>query len=164
MNNPSKPFIHYLSCLKQVLVEHAEIDSFLDSRLAENMFPVHQQISTAISFALRCCCPLIGTDVVSFHKNSTRMGLVAEIDKTIQFLSDIPPERFTHSSIESVTITAGFAERTFNREDFVLLYALPNFLFHISMAYAALRASGVLLGKTDFDQIHHYPDGFNFED
>ena len=45
----------------------------------------------------------------------------------------------------------------------VFLYGLPNFLFHITMGYAALRGAGVALGKADFDALHSYPEGFRFE-
>ena len=36
-------------------------------------------------------------------------------------------------------------------------YALPNFFFHLSMAYAILRHLGVAVGKPDFDGWHVYP-------
>ena len=41
--------------------------------------------------------------------------------------------------------------------DFLYLYGMPNFMFHLTMGYAALRASGVALGKADFDGFHAYP-------
>jgi len=44
----------------------------------------------------------------------------------------------------------------------VLSYAMPNFFFHLCMAYALLRAQGVPLGKPDFDGWHRYAPGFSF--
>ena len=38
----------------------------------------------------------------------------------------------------------------FTGEVFLKHWALPNFFFHISMAYALLRQAGVELGKSDF--------------
>jgi uncharacterized protein len=48
--------------------------------------------------------------------------------------------------------------------DFLYLYGLPNFFFHLTMGYAALRAAGADLGKADFDGFHAYAAGFRFSD
>ena len=37
-------------------------------------------------------------------------------------------------------------------------FALPNFFFHVTTAYAILRANGVALGKPDFLQHLGPPD------
>ncbi len=39
---------------------------------------------------------------------------------------------------------------------------MPNFLFHLSMGFAVLRAGGLEIGKGDFDGLHEYPRGFRF--
>ena len=41
--------------------------------------------------------------------------------------------------------------------DFLHLYGIPNFFFHLSMAYANLRTEGMEIGKADFDAHHGYP-------
>ncbi|WP_295961007.1 DUF1993 family protein [Rhodoferax sp.] len=41
-------------------------------------------------------------------------------------------------------------------EAFLSQYALPNFFFHLTSAYALLRQQGVPLGKADFDGWHQY--------
>jgi hypothetical protein len=38
----------------------------------------------------------------------------------------------------------------FNGEDYLRFFALPNFFFHVTTAYALLRHWGVDLGKTDY--------------
>jgi hypothetical protein len=40
----------------------------------------------------------------------------------------------------------------FTGSDYVTRFALPNFFFHVTAAYAILRAAGVSLGKPDFMQ------------
>ena len=57
---------------------------------------------------------------------------------------------------------AGFADLEQDGATFLHLYGMPNFLFHVTMGYAALRAAGVPLGKADFDGLHAYPEGFSF--
>lgn len=39
---------------------------------------------------------------------------------------------------------------------FLLEYALPNFFFHVTTAYAILRHMDVALGKSDYDGFHVY--------
>ena len=41
-------------------------------------------------------------------------------------------------------------ELDFNGEGYLTSFALPNFYFHVSMAYAILRQRGVPLGKKDY--------------
>jgi hypothetical protein len=38
----------------------------------------------------------------------------------------------------------------FNGLNYLTNFALPNFFFHVTMAYALLRKNGVELGKRDF--------------
>jgi hypothetical protein len=38
----------------------------------------------------------------------------------------------------------------FTAHSFLTTFSLPNFLFHVTTAYALLRAQGVPLGKMDF--------------
>jgi uncharacterized protein len=40
--------------------------------------------------------------------------------------------------------------------EFVTCYALPNFFFHLTTAYAILREAGCPVGKGDFDGFHRY--------
>ncbi len=40
--------------------------------------------------------------------------------------------------------------KKFNGQDYLLLYALPNFYFHTTTAYAILRHNGLAIGKGDF--------------
>ena len=40
----------------------------------------------------------------------------------------------------------------FTGAEFLTGFALPNFFFHVTTAYAILRANGVALGKPDFLQ------------
>ncbi|HEY1880940.1 MAG TPA: DUF1993 family protein [Caulobacteraceae bacterium] len=39
---------------------------------------------------------------------------------------------------------------SFAAPDFLMNFSLANFLFHVTTAYALLRAKGVPLGKMDF--------------
>ncbi|MBO7924199.1 DUF1993 family protein [Alteromonas sp. K632G] len=163
MNNPKKVFLYYLSNVKKILEENDNVDSHLKHQLTDTMFPAHQHISTAVSFTLRCCCQLASREILTFYRGTDRAALIDELKSTMSYLDSIPDKELESQTSMQFGITAGFAERSFERDTFINIYAIPNFLFHISMAYASLKVSGLSLGKADFDQIHQYPDGFCFE-
>lgn len=64
---PTRVFLHYLEQLKNLLqkVEKFEED-ITNNKLHPDMFPLLQREKTAISFTLRCTCPLAGREIVSF--------------------------------------------------------------------------------------------------
>ena len=41
-------------------------------------------------------------------------------------------------------------ELNFKGQDYALNFALPNFYFHVTTAYAILRHNGLDIGKKDF--------------
>lgn len=164
-------FVHYLERLQATLHKaqaHARErqrpeSSLLDARLADGMFPLAQQVSTACSFVLRACCPLLGLPEPPMAGGDQSFAQLDErIGGTLQFLRGVPHDRFSAAGAMKVMATAGFAQKTFDARDYVLGYALPNFFFHVSMAHAILRREGVTIGKHDFDGHHEYPAGFSF--
>jgi hypothetical protein len=50
----------------------------------------------------------------------------------------------------TITRKFGQAEKTFTASEYLMVFALPNFYFHITTAYDILRHNGVELGKLDF--------------
>jgi uncharacterized protein len=72
------------------------------------------------------------------------------------------PADFDGAEARLIRHHAGFAVLEQTGQEFLTLYGLPNFFFHLTMGYAALRAAGVPLGKADFDAFHSYPADFSF--
>ena len=77
-------------------------------------------------------------------------------------LGSMKPAEFEGAEARIIHHRAGFADVEQTGEQFLHLFGLPNFFFHLTMGYAALRAAGVPLGKEDFDGIHSYPKDFRF--
>ena len=44
----------------------------------------------------------------------------------------------------------GATELNFTGQSYLLHFALPNFFFHVTTAYAILRHNGVQIGKRDY--------------
>ncbi|MBY4677230.1 DUF1993 domain-containing protein [Marinobacterium arenosum] len=164
---PLTLFTHYLQQLDRILEKsaaHADSEAeLLNARLAEGMFPLSQQARTAIDFSLRALCPLIGEEIRSFaNERQSFTGIRMQLAETLDYLAQIDSSRFEGAETRQVTTRTGFREHAFSGADYLALYALPNFLFHLNMVYALARQQGVPLSKGDYDDFHQYPDGFRF--
>ena len=138
--------------------------SLLDARLHEDMLPFAQHVRATANFALRGCCPLAGVPVVSFNGDEISFaGLQWQIVETMRFIADIPPSQFNGPADRICRDRAGFADLALPADEYLNLYILPNFYFHLSMVYAIARSRGVAIGKGDFDGYHVYAPGFSWE-
>ncbi len=142
-------FRHYLGRASRMIEMADRAD--LATRIAD-AFPASQQFSTAAGFALRIACPLAGRDVPNLPAALTPRLAVARAT-----LGGMRPEEFLGAEERRIRHRAGEAELEQTASDFLYLYGLPNFFFHLTMGYAALRQAGVPLGKADFDGFHVYP-------
>ena len=76
--------------------------------------------------------------------------LKARIAKTIAFLDTISKEQVDARHGATIELPLPGRTMTFTAPDFLMQFSLANFLFHVTTAYALLRAQGVPLGKMDF--------------
>lgn len=133
----------------------------LQARIGDG-FPAGQQLSIAAGFSLRVSYPLAGRAVPEFALGNNRAEVAGCIAAAQRALADLSPQDFAGAEARQISHVAGFAELQQTGADFLYLYGLPNFFFHLTMGYAALRAAGADLGKADFDGLHSYPQGFRF--
>lgn len=147
-------FRHYLARV-QDMAERAGPEA-LAAQIAD-AFPAGQQFATAAGFALRGTCPLAGREMPDLPQ-----GLAPRLAVVRATLGAMRPEEFLGAEAKIIRHSAGFAELEQPGGAFLHLYALPNFFFHVTMGYAALRQAGVPLGKGDFDGFHQYPAEFRF--
>jgi hypothetical protein len=76
--------------------------------------------------------------------------LRARIAATIDYVKSVPAEAVDGSEERDVVLKTPSGDIPFKGLAFLTGFALPNFLFHVTTAYAILRHSGVPLGKLDF--------------
>ncbi len=137
-------------------------DDCFGASLAPDMLNLAEQVRTAIQFSLRVYCPLVRQTLPDFEAAAlSRAELQHQLDKTQAFLAQLPDWQIADES-HRIRERAGFADLELSETEFVHLYGLPNFYFHLSMVYAIARSQGVPLSKGDFDGWHRYPDGFSF--
>jgi hypothetical protein len=147
-------FIRALNNLSAILKKgeaHEGNASFLDARLALDMLTLTGQIQRASDAAKGAVARLGGIDNPSFpDTEKTFAELQARIKKTIDFLHGVKPEQIDGSEQKKIDLKAGQRELKFTGEDYLLGFALPNFFFHVTTAYAILRHKGVQIGKMDY--------------
>lgn len=121
------------------------------ARLIEDMAPLTAQIQsasdTAKGMAIR-----VG-QLAPFPMGDTEQSfpeLQERIAKTIAFLKSVPREKIDGREEAEVLFRAPNVEFSFTGRSYVLSFALPNFFFHVTTAYALLRHKGVPVGKLDF--------------
>ncbi|SMC91629.1 DUF1993 domain-containing protein [Rhizobium sp. RU36D] len=83
-------------------------------------------------------------------EETTFDDLQARIAKTVDFLKSVPSSAFDGREGAQVELKNRGGSRMFTAEDYLLTFALPNFFFHVTTAYALLRHKGVPVGKADY--------------
>jgi uncharacterized protein len=125
---------------------------FLSARLAPDMYPLTRQVQIATDTVKGAVHRLAGLEIPKFEDNEASFAeLQARIAKTIALVTSIPAESINGQEARQVAIrTSPTTEMSFAGQDYLLGFALPNFLFHVVTAYNILRENGVPLGKGDY--------------
>jgi uncharacterized protein len=120
-------------------------------RLAPDMFPLTRQVQIATDHAKGCCARLAGVEVPKYADDETTFAaLKARIARTVDFVQGFKPSDIDGSEERDITLTAGTRELRFKGQQYLVSFALPNFYFHVTTAYAILRHCGLPIGKRDF--------------
>lgn len=146
-----------LSHILSKAAAHAEAKKFdptvlLQYRLAPDMLPFTRQILIACDAAKNGVARISGVEAPRFEDNEASFpDLQQRIRKTLDYLATVPAAALDGTEDKEITFPAGRDKtRTMKAEAYLKQWALPNFFFHITMAYAILRHNGVELGKADY--------------
>ncbi len=152
-------FLRHFEILKNILTK-GEADAvarkidpavFLNARLAPDMLPLIKQVQIASDVSKGCVARLAGVEVPSYADTEmTFAELHARIDKTVDFIKSVSADKIEGSETRPVTIKVRGEDMHFKGLDYLQTFAIPNLYFHVSIAYAILRAQGVQLGKMDY--------------
>jgi hypothetical protein len=135
---------------------HADANGVAESeltaaRLYPDMLPLTGQIQRATDSAKFVPVRVGGVENVPFEDTEvTFADMQARLQRTIAFLEAAPRDAIAAGEDRAVVIKTRAAELTFTGKSYVLEFALPNFFFHVTTAYAILRHKGVPVGKMDF--------------
>jgi uncharacterized protein len=126
--------------------------NYLGLRLAPDMLPFTRQIQIASDAAKGCMARLAGHEVPKWDDNEATFDEVrARVRKTIDYVNTFDAAALAGSEAREITIPMRSGDALkFDGESFLKHFAMPNFYFHVTTAYALLRHAGVEIGKGDF--------------
>lgn len=120
-------------------------------RLAPDMFPLSRQIQIACDVPARGLARLACAEIPSFpDTEKTLEELRQRVAKAHAFIKDLDKAKIDADPDGSITFPVGPESMTMKRREYLSSFILPNLYFHVTTAYAILRACGVPLGKADF--------------
>ena len=152
-------FVRMLGNLSAILTKaatYAETKKFdpsvlINARLAPDMLPLSAQVQIATDMAKGGAARLAGSEPPSYpDTEATFPELQARIAKTIEYLNSVSPAQIDGSEERTIVLKLRAQEVQYKGQAYLLSFALPNFYFHITTAYAILRHNGVELGKSEY--------------
>jgi uncharacterized protein len=148
--------LNNLSAILDKAASHAEnkkVDpkALPAARLIIDMLPLSAQIQIACDTAKGAAARLAGVEIPKHEDTETTIPeLKARIAKTVEFLKTIKPQQLQGAETREVVLQFPQNTLKFTGLNYLTNFVLPNFFFHLTMAYALLRKNGVEVGKRDF--------------
>jgi hypothetical protein len=126
-------------------------ESLLEARLYPDMHALAYQVQRA-SDGPRFFVARVGQldNPPMEDKEASFAELQARIAATIAYLEAAPREAIDGREDADIELKTPRATLAFKGLSYLVDFAIPNFFFHITVAYALLRHQGVPLGKMDF--------------
>lgn len=124
----------------------------LATRLVEDMAPLTAQVQRATDTAKGTMVRVGGVDNLVFEDNEQSFDALQErIAKAVAFIRAVPRAALDGKEAAAVSLDLPDGRSIpFTGQSYVLGFAIPNFFFHMTTAYALLRHRGVPVGKLDY--------------
>jgi hypothetical protein len=150
----SKMLRNLAVCLKKAAAfaeaKGSKPDDLVSYRLTFDMRPLAFQVQSCCDSAKFAAARLAGVEAPSHPDTETTLAqLEARIAATLEFLVTIEEKQFVGAEQREVKLSFIPGQAMYGA-DYLCEMVLPNFYFHVTMAYALLRQVGVGLGKMDF--------------
>lgn len=139
--------------LDKAAAEKSEAE-LMEARLAPDMRPLPAQYQMASDSAKNAIARLTGIEPPSMPDTEASFAELRDrCDRTIAYVRGADLSALAASADREVVLKFpnGMGYR-FTGSAYLTGFALPNFFFHATTAYAILRNAGVSLGKPDFLQ------------
>ncbi|AOH82923.1 hypothetical protein AWL63_01945 [Sphingomonas panacis] len=128
-----------------------DAQSLAEARLIEDMQPLTRQVQIACDTAKFAAMRVGNAPALPMADDETTLAeLRARIAKTVAYLESVDPAGFDGREDAEVILKLPKTELTFTGASYITDFALPNFFFHVTTAYALLRMKGVGIGKMDY--------------
>ena len=124
--------------------------NFIGMRLIVDQFPFVRQVQNACDTAKLGASRLTGKEAPTHPDTEETLEQLRERVRSVMgYLDGFSAKDFESSATRSVT-TPRWEGKTMTGADYFREHVTPNFFFHLTTAYAILRANGVSIGKRDF--------------
>jgi hypothetical protein len=148
-------FVRGLTNLKTLLTKGEAHGTKLTASLVEGMQDLAAQVHWAsegsklalervLAVSLAPASPPPSPSAMTFA------DLQASIDGAISYLEAIDPAALEAGFDRVIELPVRGGTKSYRGDRFLIEFALPNFFFHLTLAYAILRKEGVPLEKSDF--------------
>jgi hypothetical protein len=126
-------------------------NNFVGMRLTPDMLPFSAQIGIATDHVKGCLARLSGIEPPKWPDTEKTLGeLRARVQRALDYANGFTPAQFEGSETREITLPTPRGPLKLSGERYLVGFALPNFYFHVTMAYALLRQGGVEIGKMDY--------------
>jgi len=145
-----------LSAILDKAAAHADAKKFdsialVQARLYPDMYPFSRQVQIACDTAKGAAARLAGIEVPKHEDTeATLADLKYRVSKTLDFLKTVTAPQLKDAEGRAIELKFPNGTLKFTALAYLTDFVLPNFYFHLSMAYALLRNNGVEVGKGDF--------------
>jgi hypothetical protein len=127
-----------------------DVNNFLTARLAPDMLTFVRQVRIACDHAKSAAQALTGKELPKHEDNeATFEELRGRIAKCLAVLDGLQAADFTVKP-DTVIKMPNRPGKGMRAGEYLWRRQIPNFYFHVTTAYALLRAGGVDIGKSDF--------------
>jgi hypothetical protein len=135
-----------------------DVNNLIQARLFADQFPLVKQVQTACDNVKLCTARMTGTTAPKHEDNeATFPELHARIASTLAFVEETL-KTADFSGVEAVEVRFPWLPGM-HLSGPNYFHQFANIYFHLTTAYAILRANGVPLGKADFmGQVSFVPD------
>jgi hypothetical protein len=121
------------------------------ARLFPDMHPLVRQVQIACDTAKGAAARLAGIEVPKHEDTEVTFAeLKARIAKTLDVLKSVSAAQLKDAESRAIEIKFPNGSWKFTGIAYLTDFVLPNFFFHVSMAYALLRKNGIEIGKSDY--------------
>lgn len=130
----------------------ADSADHLALRLAPDMLPLAAQVRIAADIARMAMARLADVEMPRYADDETTIeGLRQRLQSSWQWVAQVDAQAVNAAAEREIVLPQRGAE-PLRLDGCSLLqrWALPNFFFHVTTAYALLRHAGVDLGKADY--------------
>lgn len=126
------------------------VDAFMDQRLIIDQYSLIEQIQSACDAAKFTCARLTGKEPPKHpDTEKTFAEAMARVQSVVSYLKTFKADDFKGYSDRKVT-QPWMEGKFLSGIDYLQTLAIPNFYFHLTTAYAIMRANGVEIGKQDY--------------